>query len=311
MTNITPSRDPTCKTQDMDVVERMGSETTTRATPVAENKDNRPTLHGWRLYLVMSGVFTGLFVSMLDTSIVAVALPTIANEFQNFADSTWVFTAYMITYMAFGIILARLSDIFGLAFVEILSMVIFMAFSLACALSKTMLQLIIFRALQGIGGSGLFSMATVIGAKVLPAEQLGMLATYVALTQTVSVILGPILSGAITKSPTSRTWPWIFYLNLPLCGIALVAFLLSWPRRASRIQSRLSMSALASVDFLGSGLLLAASVLLIFALQQAGTRVYSWSSAATISSLTISGISFVVFVVWQIYLVKKPTPKIQ
>lgn len=289
------------------VIDKSGSSTTINSRTTAPRSNNEVSLKGWRLLLTMLAAFTALFLSMLDTSIVAVALPTIANEFQNFSDSNWIFTAYMITYMAFGIILARLSDIFGLAFVEILSMIVFMVFSLACALSKSMLQLIIFRSFQGIGGSGMFSMATVIGAKVLPTEKLGMLATYVASTQTVSVILGPILSGVITGN---GSWPWIFWLNLPVCGSALVVFLLAWPRQ-KETGSKLLKGALARVDFLGGGLLLAASILLIFALQQAGTHVYAWDSAATIACLTISGLSFVGFVGWQVWLVSKPKVKVQ
>lgn len=83
----------------------------------------------------------GLFLSFLDTTIVAVALTTIADQFDEFDRSTWVITAYLLTYMAFGIIISRFSDIFGKKGVHIACFVLFFLFSLGCALSRTMMQL--------------------------------------------------------------------------------------------------------------------------------------------------------------------------
>ena len=95
-----------------------------------------PKLTGWRLKVVLTSLFVGLFLSFLDTTIVAVALPTIATQFNDFDHSTWVLTAYLLTYMAFAIIISRLSDIFGKKAIEVTSFVLFIAFSLACGLSK-------------------------------------------------------------------------------------------------------------------------------------------------------------------------------
>ncbi len=118
---------------------------------------------GWRRTLLFTAIFIGQFLSFLDTTIVSVALATIASQFDDYSRSTWVVTAYLLTYMAFAIVITRLSDIFGRKTIEIASFVIFLGFSLGCALSQSMTQLIIFRAFQGIGGSGLFSMTIVIG----------------------------------------------------------------------------------------------------------------------------------------------------
>lgn len=101
----------------------------------------RLELTGWRLATLMFAIFSGLFLSFLDTSIVAVALATIADHFQDFDASSWVFTAYLLNYMAFGIILSRLSDVFGMKAVELTCMVLFLAFSLGCGLSRNMTEL--------------------------------------------------------------------------------------------------------------------------------------------------------------------------
>jgi len=261
-------------------------------------------LEGWRRIFVLIAVFIGLFLAVLDSTIVSVALATIADDFDDFNNATWVITAYLLTYMAFAIIITRLSDIFGRKAVEVASLVLFIAFSLGCALSQSMLQLIIFRAFQGIGGSGLFSMTMVIALNVVPVNKRAMLSGAIGLIMIMSGVLGPILSGAITGSHHSATWRWIFWLNMPVGGVALAILLVAWPNdKSSRSFSRQS---LLSIDIAGCVLLLAASVLLIFALQEAGAHVYAWNSATTIASLSISGVACLAFLAWQQWLASHP-----
>jgi MFS family permease len=112
----------------------------------AAEKDRAPTTpegqpSGWRLNLVLAATFVGLCLSLLDTTIVAVSLPTIAEHFDEFDRSTWIINAYLITYMAFSIVIARMSDIFSCRSVQAVSFIIFIAFSLGCALSTSMTQL--------------------------------------------------------------------------------------------------------------------------------------------------------------------------
>jgi MFS family permease len=262
-------------------------------------------LRGWRLVVIMLSIFTGLFLSFLDTSIVAVALATIASKFNSFANSSWVFTAYLLTYMAFGIILARLSDIFGLRIIEAMSMLLFLIFSAACGGARSMTQLIIFRSIQGIGGSGLYSMCTIISLAAVPASKIGEMATYVSLTQAVAVVLGPILGGVITQHVDSDNWRWIFYINLPLSALALIGLMVAWPRRTRGQDGRpyrISFKSIEQIDFMGCSLLLIASVMLIFGLQEAGARVYRWESPSIVSSFWICGIAFVGFLAWEYYL---------
>ncbi len=268
----------------------------------------KPDLKGWRLVVVMFSIFTGLFLSFLDTSIVAVALATKSSRFDSFQNSSWVFTAYLVTYMAFGIILARQSDFVGLKSVWVISMVIFLAFSAACGAAQNMTQLIVFRAFQGIGGSGLYSMCTIVALSAVPPSKIGEMATYVSLTQAVAVVLGPILSGVITHRTDTDNWRWIFFLNLPLCFFALIGLLVAWPKRTRGQDGRpyrMSFKSLEAVDFVGSGLLLTASVMLIFSLQEAGSKVFEWDSGVIIESLVISGVAFVAFVSWEAWIEPK------
>jgi MFS family permease len=265
------------------------------APPSPNPPQLRPT--GWRLVLLLGSLYTGLFLSFLDTTIVAVALPTIAFEFNDFSRATWTLTSYLLTYMAFAIIISRFSDFFGKKAVEAASFVIFIAFSLGCGLSNNMTELIVFRALQGIGGSGLFSMTMIIGFSIVQPKQIPMVGAGVGVVMVISGVLGPILSGAITHSRTSNTWRWIFYLNIPIGGLALAALLLAWPREEKA--KLFTRNAFKSIDFLGCLLLLAASVLLIFALEEAGAYVYAWSSPTIIACLVISGVAAIAFIAWQ------------
>lgn len=259
---------------------------------------------GWRQKILLISVFIGLFLSFLDTTIVSVALPTIAAEFDEYDRSTWVITAYLLTYMAFAIIITRLSDIFGRKAIEVTNFLLFIAFSLACALSQSMTQLIVFRAFQGIGGSGLFSMTIVIAMNAVSRQKQSAVGGAIGGVMVTSGVLGPVLSGAITQSHHGSTWRWIFYLNLPVGGVALLLLLMSWPSDKSR--KSLSMDTLKTVDFFGCLLLLAASILLIFALQEGGAGVYAWSSGTIIACLVISTMAFLAFVLWQIWLASHP-----
>lgn len=109
------------------------------ASPSKHNESRHPEtdtrgpaqLEGWRRIFVLVAVFIGLFLAVLDSTIVSVALATIADDFDDFNNATWVITAYLLAYMAFAIIITRLSDIFGRKAVEVASLVLFIAFSLA------------------------------------------------------------------------------------------------------------------------------------------------------------------------------------
>jgi MFS family permease len=155
---------------------------------------------------------------------------------------------------------------------------------------------IVFRAFQGVGGSGLFSMATVVGLKVTKPAHANRVAIYLGLTQTVAVILGPILGGVIDHDRNGSTWRWIFWLNVPICGIAFVAFVAAWPQADLGQQGRRGWR---SIDVVGAGLLLVATVLLIVGLQEAGARVITWQSPTSICSFSLAGCAITAFVLWE------------
>ncbi|KAK5162997.1 uncharacterized protein LTR77_011052 [Saxophila tyrrhenica] len=282
--------------------ERSGEEAPKDAKPPSAAIDVR----GWRRGLLVASVLAGMFLGFLDTTIVSVALPSIANDFDDYALSTWVVTAYLLTYMAFAIIISRLSDIFGRKAIEIASFIIFMITSLGCAVSQSMVGLIVCRALQGIGGSGLYSMTMIIALNAVPPEKNGLVAAAIGVTLTIGGVAGPLISGGICST---TTWRWIFYINLPLGCVALAAFCIAWPKDNS--PKKFTKAAFKSIDFAGSILLLAASILLVFAMQEAGTYVLAWDSGAIGACLTLVPVCFLAFIGWQWFLSEHPDWTIQ
>ena len=176
----------------------------------------------------------------------------------------------------------------------------FMIFSGACGASQTTIQLIVFRAFQGIFASGIVSMTFVILGELTPPEDYGRLAGIISITFAISYVLGPILGGVIVDG---TTWRWVFLINPPagLLGLLLVFFAMpaGFPYNLSR-RGKVPLvprNLLSRIDFLGTGLLLSATVFIVTALQEAG-RYYQWSSALVIVFLTLSGILWIGFIVW-------------
>lgn len=162
---------------------------------------------------------------------------------------------------------------------------------------------IVFRAFQGIGGSGLYSMTMVIAFNAVPPQKIGLVAGMLGITLTIGGVAGPLLSGAICNGG-GDSWRWIFFLNLPTGGIALALFIIAWPREKG--VKRMTKTAFASIDVVGAICLLTGSILLVFVLQEAGTYVYAWDSAIVIAMLVVVVVAFVGFFSWQLFLGAHP-----
>ncbi|GFF39729.1 multidrug resistance protein 3 [Aspergillus udagawae] len=179
-------------------------------------------MNGWRLWVTILALFLGM-------TIVSTALVTIALELGNYNKSNWIVVSYLFSYTGFLIIYARCSDIFGRKSAFLSALVIFTVFSIACGVARTVDQLwvtdlarstaascclrtcrIVFRALQGIGGAGIYSMAMAVMADVTPVDVIGPVTGLMSSIFALSSILGPILGGVLTSR---MTWRWVFYLK--------------------------------------------------------------------------------------------------
>ncbi|KAF4629376.1 hypothetical protein G7Y89_g8774 [Cudoniella acicularis] len=211
---------------------------------------------------------------------------------------TWVVLGYLLSYMGFSIIFARVSDAIGRKSAILIAWFIFCVFSLASGLANSLGQLIVFRIIQGVGGSGMYSMTMIVIPQVTPARHWGAVSGLMGAVFACSSITGPVLGGVITQK---STWRWIYLYNAPAAAVIIIPFLLAWPK-SKRQQNHKRTLFFFELDIPGAILLLAASALLVFALQQAGGNRYSWNSPTIISTLVISGISWCILVAWIVWL---------
>ncbi|PMD16224.1 major facilitator superfamily transporter [Hyaloscypha hepaticicola] len=242
-----------------------------------------------------------LLLSTLETTIVSTSLVSIVDDLHGFDRSGWLVTSYLVTYTGFLIIYAKLSDILGTKLMLLCAVSLFTLFSIACGASNSMERLIVFRAFQGMGGSGIYSLSTIMGTMMVPPAKF---ATYVAITTSVfaiSSVLGPLLGGAINDS---TTWRWVFYLNGPGGAVALALIASSIPfgfpyGKSNRFfRSMIEERAWKRIDVLGAFLSLATSILLVFALEEGGVA-YPWNSGAVIASFILSGLLWTGFIIWE------------
>lgn len=257
-----------------------------------------PHIEGIRLWVLIAVLCLGLLLATLDTTIIGTALISISSDLGDYGRSNWIVAAYLITYTGFLVIFARLSDIFGRRSTFLVALIIFVIFSLACGLAQTVNQLIVFRAFQGIGGAGLYSLAMSVATEV-PGKVRGPIQGLLSSMFAIASAAGPVAGGAITSN---TTWRWVFLMNVPIGSILIIVAFWIFPKNA--VPLIISFRTLGRVDWPGIILSLSAAVLLIFALQQGGNK-YSWSSAPIIVTLVVQGVCWVAFVVWEVMLTKK------
>ncbi|KAI0379308.1 drug resistance transporter EmrB/QacA subfamily [Hypomontagnella monticulosa] len=268
-------------------------------------------LKGWRLYVLTSALCLSLFLSMLETTIVSTSLISITNALGGFEQRDWVVTSYLITYTGFLVVYAKFSDILGRKLLILVAIAFFTVFSIVCGSISNMTQLIVFRALQGVGASGIYAMVTVIQPELVPPEKWGNILAVISIVTVLSSVLGPILGGVINDR---ASWRWVFLLNAPVGAVAtgVIAFVmpahfpnLDNPTVRMSFHTKISRSSLRRLDILGAIFLLFSSALIVFAFEEAGSR-YSWQSPTILSTIIIGGVLFVAFVGWE-HIVDRPT----
>lgn len=233
-----------------------------------------PQMSHREILVVVAGLMTAMFLAALDQTIVATALPTIAGELGGLSRLSWIVTAYLLTSTVSVPLYGKVSDLYGRKPLFLGAITVFVIGSLAAGASQTMTQLIVSRAVQGVGAGGLLAMAqTILGDVVSPRER-GRYIGYFGAVFAVSSVIGPLLGGFFVDS---LSWRWVFYVNLPLGGVALyiVQRALKLPRvRHERV-----------IDYLGAALLTAGVTALLLVLVWGG-QVYPWASP-TITLLAV------------------------
>ncbi|MDQ0392551.1 MDR family MFS transporter [Labrys monachus] len=245
---------------------------------------------------IIVGVLVAMLLAALDQTIVATAMPTIGRELGDFANLPWIVTTYLLTSTAVTPLYGKMSDIAGRRVTLLVAIAIFVIGSAACALAPSMLVLILARAVQGLGGGGLISLAQTIIADIVSPRDRPRYQGYIAGVFVTSSIAGPILGGFMAEK---LHWSAIFWINLPL-GLLAFAMTNSLLKKLPRHERPHRL------DFLGAFLMILATVALLLALSLGGPR-YAWTSAPILGLIGFSILFWIAFVV---RLMKAPEPLI-
>lgn len=234
---------------------------------------------GGKRTLVIIGLLLGLFFSSLDQTVVGTAMPTIIGHLGHIELLTWITTAYLLTSTSVVPIAGKLADIFGRRSLYLIGMIVFIIGSALCGMADSMMQLAIYRAIQGIGGGMLMPLAmTIIGDITTGASRAKFQGMFMAVFG-LSSVLGPQLGGWIVDH---WSWHWIFYINLPF-GVIATGFI--WVGLQGTFVKKQ-----VAIDWWGIITMIIAIVSLLLALSLGG-KEYAWDAWQTVGLFA----SFVVF----------------
>jgi EmrB/QacA subfamily drug resistance transporter len=236
-----------------------------------------------RVLAIYLALMAAIFLAALDQTIVATAGPRIATDLRGFGGYAGMFAAYMLASTVTIPLYGRLGDVHGRRPMLVIAVSLFLVGSALCAAAQGMTELVLARAVQGLGAGGLFPLSLAVIASIVPPRDRGKWHGLINSVWAAASILGPALGGLIVDNVS---WRWIFLLNLPLAGGALAVILVAVPRRTRRVEER-------SVDWTGAALLagLTATLLLL-----AGSLEDGWTSRAVLLEGAVSVVALVLFV---------------
>ncbi len=238
-----------------------------------------------RLVLILTGVTLGVLFAALGQTVIGTALPRVAADLGGLQHYAWVFTGYMLASTVTVPIYGKLSDVYGRRPCFLLGMTLFLCGSALSGLSQDMTQLIVFRAIQGLGAGGTMPIAQAIIGDIFPPAERGKWQGLLMAVFGLAAVVGPTGGGWITDN---WGWRWVFYVNMPVGIVAILTAGLVLPAEGGRRRRQ--------IDYLGATLLVAAAVSLLLALSWAGSE-YPWASAQTVGLLACAlaiGAAFVI-----------------
>src|SRR5215472_8695986 len=237
-----------------------------------------------QVMIVLPGLLMAMLLAMLDQLIVGTALPRIVGSLGGVSHLSWVVTAYILAATITTPFYGKLGDMYGRKKLFVAAIVIFLAGSALAGLSTSMAQLIGFRTIQGLGAGGLIVGAMATIGEIVPPRERGRYISYFMVVMMLATIGGPLVGGWITDA---FSWRWIFYINLPLGGAALVYLIATLHLPARRVEHR--------IDYLGGALLGVVSTAVILVATWGGTE-YRWTSALVLGLVAVAIGALVAFI---------------
>lgn len=229
-----------------------------------------------RIILVTVGIMFSLFLASMESTVVATSMPTIVGQLGGLEHYSWVFSAFMLASTTSVPLYGKLSDIYGRRKIYVAAMALFLIGSVMSGQAQNMTQLILARALQGLGAGGIQPLAFILIGEMFNLQQRARMQGFFSGVWGFSSIVGPLLGGFIVDR---FTWHWVFYINLPpgLIAVALVAF--GWQEQAQTHERP-------KVDYLGAALLTSSIVSLLL-----GLTLSDWK-------LNVLAVIFFVVLLW-------------
>ncbi len=231
-------------------------------------------------------IVLAMLPAVLDQTILATALPTIASDLGRLADVSWVVTAYVVAAAATAPLWGRLGDRHGRKLVLEVSLALFLATSAVCGLAQSLWMLVAARGIQGAAAGGLMALAqAAVGDLVSPRER-GRYQGYIMAVFAVAASVGPLIGGLLVDH---ASWRWVFYVNLPVGAIALAGLHLRLPAAEIRTPR-------GRLDLPGAGLLVLAATALMLAFIEAPTQRHGWASVQILALLGVSALVTVMLI---------------
>ncbi|KAK7055724.1 major facilitator transporter-like protein [Favolaschia claudopus] len=271
------------------------------AAPHPARNDDSEVLTRRKLAVVFSAIMLSTLLIALDQTILSTALPRIASDFNAFSLQGWVSDSFILSQTIFLLIYGKMLRIFPAKWVLVNGIALFEIGSLVCGLAQGVGQLIAGRTVSGIGAAAIFvAMLQVISQATRLEDRPRLFGLFGAMFGLSSVI-GPLLGGAFTEKR------WVFYINLPIGGVSLAVVLLTLPARPplgsdpTKRAPRALLKQVLQMDLVGAVLVSVAVTCLVLALQWGGNSK-SWNDGAVIASFVVSGVTAVMFFVWEKHL---------